>query len=66
MVGNRLKLIGVLHAGFQHVASGDIAVVDIPTVAKPVAVSAIPNNLGIVIKATRLLEMAILLPTQSL
>lgn len=56
MIGNRIKLLGVLYAGPQHTASGEIVVENVPTVTKPVAISRIPNNLGIIIKAERLME----------
>ena len=51
---SRLKLIGILYAGPQHTISGEIKIVTIPTQNVPVAISSIPNNLGIVIKATKL------------
>jgi len=50
----RLKLLGILYAGPQHVAGGQIAVVPVPTSAKPVVLTAIPLNLGIIIKAKAL------------
>lgn len=49
----RLILLGVLYAGPQHFVQGDIRVVE--QSAKPIAISAIPNNLGIVIKSENLL-----------
>ena len=45
-----------LHGGAQHSVTGEISIENIPTVSKPVAVSGIPNNLGVVIKAERLRE----------
>ncbi len=54
-IGNRLRLIGVLFAGPQHTAEGKIVFEYIPT--QPVTVVNIPNNLGLVIKATRILEL---------
>lgn len=56
ILGNRLKLLGVLFAGPQHVAVGEVKIVPIANPTRTVAVSSIPNNLGIVIKAKRLLE----------
>jgi V8-like Glu-specific endopeptidase len=47
----RLKLLGILYAGLQPTAEDDIEVVEVPVVQKPVAVSQIPNNLGVVIKS---------------
>lgn len=55
MIGpGRLKLLGILYAGPQHTVSGEIKIVTIPTQNIPVAISTIPNNLGIVIKSTKL------------
>lgn len=50
----RLKLLGVLYAGPQHTVNGEVKIVAVPTQDVPVAVTSIPNNLGIVIKATKL------------
>lgn len=50
----RLKLLGILYAGPQHTVSGEIKIVTIPTQNVPVAISSIPNNLGLVIKAAKL------------
>lgn len=56
VIGSRMKLLGVLYAGPQHTASGEIMIQNIPTTSKPVAISRIPNNLGLIIKAERLDE----------
>lgn len=53
-LGSRVKLLGVLYAGPQHTAAGELQVVTVPTQQKLVAFSRIPNNLGLVIKATKL------------
>jgi V8-like Glu-specific endopeptidase len=50
-LGSRLKLLGILYAGPQHTATGEIEIVDVPVAQKPVLISRIPNNLGIVIKS---------------
>ena len=55
-LGTRLTLIGVLFAGHIHTAVGEIKVVPIPTATLPVPVSQIPNNLGICIHASRILD----------
>lgn len=55
--GNRIILLGVLYAGPQHTAQGEIEVVNVPTIQKPISISRIPNNLGLVIKAERILEL---------
>lgn len=57
VMGSRVKLLGVLYAGPQHTATGSIQVVNIPTRQEPVAISRIPNNLGIIIKAKKILEL---------
>jgi hypothetical protein len=56
-IGLRVKLLGVLYAGPQHTATGQLVVVDVPTVQTPMAISRIPNNLGLVIKAERIREL---------
>ncbi len=53
-VGSRVKLLGVLYAGPQHKANGEIVVVPVPTNNRPIAETSIPNNLGYVIKSLEL------------
>lgn len=53
---SRIKLLGILYAGPQHTVTGEIQIVTVPTVQLPVAVSPIPNNLGIIIKASKLTD----------
>lgn len=47
----RIKLLGILYAGPQHTASGEVKIVDVPVAEKPIAISRIPNNLGLIIKS---------------
>lgn len=54
---SRVILLGVLYAGPQHTAQGDIQIVDVPTVERPIAISRIPNNLGLIIKSERILQL---------
>ena len=54
--GMRLKLLGILYAGPQHTATGEIEIVNVPVKQQPVAISRIPSNLGIVIKSEKLLD----------
>lgn len=54
--GMRLKLLGVLYAGPQMSVEGKIQVLPIPTTTKAISMSSIPVNLGLVIKAERILE----------
>jgi len=56
IIGTRIKLLGILYAGPQHTASGEIVIQNIPAKSKPVAISRIPNNLGLVIRAERLID----------
>ncbi|MGI8654549.1 MAG: S1 family peptidase [Pyrinomonadaceae bacterium] len=57
MLGSsRIKLLGILYAGPQHTATGEIEIVNVPTQQRAVAFSRIPNNLGLVIKAQKLLD----------
>lgn len=55
--GTRIKLLGVLFAGPQYTASGEIRIVNVPTQQRALAFSKIPNNLGFVIRAERLREI---------
>lgn len=57
VMGSRLKLLGILYAGPQHTASGKIEIVNVPTRQEPIAISRIPNNLGIIIKAKKIFEL---------
>lgn len=61
VAGSRLGLLGVLYAGPQHTAEGEIRIVPVPTDTKPVALSRIPNNLGLVISASKVIEFDSLL-----
>lgn len=61
----RCKLLGVLYAGPQHTATGEISIQNVPTVQRPVSISRIPNNLGIIIKAELLRDFEALLRPSS-
>lgn len=54
--GSRIIFLGVLFAGPQHTAQGNIHVVDIPLSQREIVISSIPNNLGFVIKSNKLLD----------
>ena len=56
-IGNRILLMGVLFAGPQHTATGEIKIVNVPTSQKTIAISRIPNNLGLVLKSERIKEL---------
>jgi hypothetical protein len=51
MGGTRIKLLGILYAGIQYSATGEIEIFDVPVTQRSVLISGIPNNLGIVIKS---------------
>lgn len=52
----RVKLLGVLYAGPQHTATGEIKIINVPTGQQPISISRIPNNLGLVIKSEKILD----------
>jgi len=54
--GSRLLLLGILYAGPQFTAEGDIVTIDIPTRAERAARIPVPMNLGMVIRSDRLLD----------
>ncbi|MFS8215565.1 S1 family peptidase [Paenibacillus polymyxa] len=53
---SRIALLGVLYAGPQHTTTGEVRVVDVPTRQQAISLSTIPNNLGIIIKAKKLID----------
>jgi len=55
-IGLRLILLGVLFAGPQHTAEGEVKTIDIPLTQLTISLSHIPNNLGFVVKARKLLD----------
>ena len=54
--GTRVYLIGILYAGPQHTAQGEIQTINVPLVQKHISLSNIPNNLGFVVKSTKILD----------
>jgi hypothetical protein len=52
---SRIILLGVLYAGPQATATGEIVMT--PNLQRPISVSQIPNNLGLIIKSERIIEM---------
>lgn len=54
---SRLLLMGTLYAGPQYTSEGEIKIIDVPAVQKPISISTIPNNLGLVIKSERIKEL---------
>ncbi len=59
--GGRLILLGVLFAGPQHVAEGEIRTIEVPLAQIPISLSKIPNNLGFVVKAQKIADFKKLL-----
>jgi hypothetical protein len=57
VIGGRLFLIGILFANYNYTARGEFEVIDVPTLQKPVPTISIHNNLGLVIKSERILEL---------
>jgi Trypsin-like peptidase domain len=56
VIGRRLYFLGVVHAVAQHMVSGHMIIVQAPTDTRSVPVSAIPNNLGVCVMASRVLD----------
>lgn len=54
--GPVLRFLGVLYAGPQHTVTGDIEIVEVATESKLEANSDIPMNLGVAIKAEKILD----------
>ena len=54
---SRIILVGVLYAGPQYTATGEVKIINVPTLQVPIALSNIPNNLGYVIKSERIREL---------
>jgi|SRR5699024_1342627 len=65
IMGSRLRFLGILYAGPQFTAQGEIHVVNIPTDNREVVLSRIPNNLGLIIKAEKLLDFDAILRKHS-
>ena len=55
-VGQRLYFLGFVYAVATHAVAGQIIFVPAPTDSRPVPMSAIPNNLGICVMASRVLD----------
>jgi hypothetical protein len=53
-LGSRIKLLGILYAGPEATIQGELQIVTVPTRQDVVSISRIPNNLGVVIRSSRL------------
>jgi hypothetical protein len=54
---SRIILLGTLYAGPQYTATGEIKIIEVPTSQKPIPILSIPNNLGLVIKSNKIIEL---------
>lgn len=61
VIGSRIILIGVVYAVAQHMVTGELRLIPAPTQSRPVALSNIPNNLGVCIKSDKLIDFEALL-----
>lgn len=59
-IGTRVGLLGVLYAGPQHTAQGEIVIKPVPTSQKAFAISSIPNNLGLVIQSKKIKDFEVI------
>lgn len=51
-----MKLLGIVYGVMLNSVSGDISIEPAPTQARAVVNSQVPNNLGVCVKASRILE----------
>lgn len=61
MGAGRIRLLGIHYAGAMHTASGEIKIITAPTSNTPIAITQIPNNIGVAINSKEIfaLEKAI-------
>ena len=55
-LGSRIYLLGILYAGPQYMTTGELEIIDIPTTRTIRPIAGIPINLGLTIKAEKLLD----------
>ncbi len=55
--GSRFLLLGILYAGPQFTANGEVQIVEVPTVQKAIANTMIPAHLGFYIKAKEIIKL---------
>lgn len=60
-IGGRIELLGVNYAVATYTATGEIKIEQTPTEMRPVPKLPIPSNLGVCVKASRILEFEPLL-----
>jgi hypothetical protein len=64
--GYRILLLGVVYAVALHTATGEIVLAPAPTQARPSVASQIPNNLGVCVRSSRILDFEPLLVARGL
>ncbi len=52
----RLNFVGIVYAMMQHTVTGELKIIDIPVTKIPYTQMQVPNNLGVVIHARKLLD----------
>lgn len=57
LLGDKLFLLGVLYAGPYTESTGEIKIINVPTINKPISISRIMINLGFIIKSERIMEL---------
>jgi Trypsin-like peptidase domain len=62
--GRQTKLLGILHSGPQYVATGELEVVTVNTASVPVSQTPLMLNLGIVVRAEKLVDFIPILRTK--
>jgi hypothetical protein len=65
MGGLRIMLVGIVYATAQHSVEGELKIVPAPT-DRTMAISKIPNNIGVCIKASRILDFEPILTQRGL
>jgi hypothetical protein len=56
VVGSRIKLLGIVWGVKINPVNGEISIVPAPTQARTIVNSQVPNNLGVCVKTSRVLE----------
>ncbi len=56
VIGSRFYFLGVLYGGPQYTATGEIKIINVPTIQEKISATLIPINLGVVIKSKRILD----------
>ena len=66
IVGTRFALLGVVFGVFNSLATGEMKIVPAPTQWRTLVTSLIPNNLGVCVKASHILDFEPLLVEKGL